>query len=551
MKEKLLNVLASPNRTIVEGLKINNRSLLVSIMALFSLLEDGREHKKITLVYHGENFITFLMLFLTAYFFNFKLIKVLNIQQLQDKIINIPDCLVFVDNGVYTETVANKIRELAVFTSFVVFKTHNVKYVPILLVNDYGERNFVTEVLKDKINGYQEKSHVQLIALLKTYLNDVNDIVITDEIILELPSSGVYSPTKHIGFGRHNVNSIERIISKLPKLRAHDNIRIFASIDSAFFYMLSVYMNSKTLVLGASRRSNLAIELYKTKQAVIIDSVNMMYLWEIHLKDFIFSNINQFLGKYKLTSWIVGLKIQLLLTKFFGHSLKSLYIINADLPIEFKKLLRSSFMKVVFLYGLRETGNILGSNCKKDKISLDSYKIENYKGGLNLVQDSMTSVLFIKGNALANSCSVVYNSDSKKEEDLYFNTKDVCYVDLDVLTFISPLGTAMNTFKDQLNFDLYFTERSLRLSPFVKQALSFDYEGKWYIAVEVDTDYLDRFNIDVFDVEKQLEDVRQKANINLPAEKSIAKIEVSSTPFILNSERKPIRFIHKMEDLLV
>ena len=96
--------------------------------------------------------------------------------------------------------------------------------------------------------------------------------------------------------------------------------------------------------------------------------------------------------------------------------------------------------------------------------------------------------------------------------------------------------------------DLYLAEKVLLLSPEIIHTVSFDYQNKWYISVQVDEAYLDRTNIDIDDVERKLNGIRQRINAYLPPENMIRFIDVTTCDLILNKEGKPVRFVHKMEE---
>ena len=538
MKKKLMNSLSIGNRMISENSNITNKKMVIHLLTLFSFTDHLYPDQQASLIYYGSNPLTFLLLFIASYLFGYKVIKVLSMEQLQEKILSSTNPIAFLDKENYSDEVLRMTR----YKSFVAFRTHNLTLnLKMTAFNHVATWDY----LKKKQKEYESRSHGLLMGELKSLENSA--LLIYDFIVMEMPTSGIHSPTKHIGFSKENINSIVNLISHLPHLLSHTEIRICSTIETSFFYMLSVYVNQKTLLTDVTSRSNLSVTLYGNKQAAIIDGGYLMYLWNIMLKDYVFSN------KYELFNgpflkWIIGLKIRKLLREFFGRSLNSLYIINADIPLEVKQLLRNSFLKVVFLYGIRETGNIIGSNTKKDKLSLDSYKIENLGDDIQMADDDVSNVLFIKGNAVADSLEREIISNSIKEEELYVSTYDFGTVKGDILYFISPIGTAINA-KDHFNFNLYFAERSLlALLPEILHTVSFDYKNNWYIAVQVDIDYLNRRNLNIEDVERKLNEIKRKINIYISPSDVIRGIEVSTETILLNFEGKPVRFVHKMED---
>lgn len=536
MKRRLMEALSVENRMISENTNDTNKNLVISLLTILRTVDTMYNGSRATLIYLGDNPLTFLLLFIASYLFGYKLIKVLGEGELQDKVLLAENPIVFVDKLNYSEDIAGMIR----YKPFVVFLTHNLKCVVKATTSNYIA---TFDYVKNSQQELEGKNHGMLIGILKSYIEPG---FVRDMIVVELPSSGIHSPEKSIGFSKENIDSIVGLISRLPHLVKHDVVRIFSSIESSFFYMLSVYVNQKTLLFNVTNRNTLAIELYSKRQATVLDSSNMMYLWNVLLKEYVSSNGYRVFNR-PLLRWIIGLKLRTLLRQFFGHSLKSLYIINAGIPNELKQLLRSSFLEVVFLYGIRETGNIIGSNFKKDKIPLYSYKIENHGDDINVAEDDVTGVLFVKGEAVADTLRREYISNSTKEEDLYVNTQDVGSVNGDFLTFLTPIGTAISK-GDRLNFDLYFAERSLLLLPEVLHTVSFEYQNNWYIGVQVDESYLDRTNINIDSVEFRLEGIRQKMNIHLPVSNAIRGIKITTNDLLLNTEGVPVRFLHKMGD---
>jgi len=540
MKDKLMDSLSVGNRMISENSNITNKKMVVTLLSLFSFIDDMFKDQQATLIYYGDNPLTFLTLFIASFLFGHKVIKVVDMEQLQDKILESENPIVFVDKIYYSEDII----EVTKFKSFAAFLVHNLTF-NLKLGTTYGIYSW--DYMKKKQEEYGSRDHGMLIGMIKSLHDGL--LFIDSPIVLELPTSGIHSPAKHVGFSRHNITSIVRLITRLPHLMGHDAIRLFASIESSFFYMLSVYVNQKTMLTNVTSRNTISVELYSQRQATILDSVHMMYLWNVMIKDYIFSNKYQFFNR-RFTRWIIGLKVRRLLRSYLGRSLKSLYIINADLPIDVKQLLRRSFLKVVYLYGIRETGNIIGSNIKKDKLPFDSYRIENHEDDIRLVDDEVTGVLFIKGNAVADTLQREVISNTVEEDEIYVNTHDIAHVDKGIVNFLTPIGTALST-RESLNFDLYFAERSLLLLPEVLHTVSFEYQHKWYIGVQVDEGYLDRMNLNLSDITNKLEDIRQKMNTYLPATNAISSIDVSTEYLILNTEGRPVRWAYKWEEASV
>jgi hypothetical protein len=550
MKKKLIEALQAGDRAISEDSNITNKSLVIGILVLDRFLQRFKNRElEVTLIYYGENPLTFLMLFITAYLFGYKVIKVMSKEQLEDKVLLSSNPVTFVDKG----NLSQEITTLARFKQFSLFLTHNLDFILKLTSPRFGDE---IEYLRSRQTAYKDRNHEDLIK--KMEILATNRRFPSTPIIVEFPTSGIHSPVKYIGFGRENIHSIVRVISHLPGLMAHSAIRIFSSIGSSFFYMLSVYLNKKKLLINVTHRNNLSIELYTRRQATVLNSVQIMWMWNIMLKDFVYSN-RYIIFNRRFTRWIIGLKIRKELRSFFGHSLRSLYIINADLPHEVKQLLRSSFLKVVFLYGIRETGNIIGSNTKKDRIfkrriwkfnitvpmSLDSYKVENIQDDIHIVEDSVSGVLFVQGNAVSDLIPREIISNTVQEEDIFVNTNDVGSINKGIITFLSPIGTATSN-NDHLNFDLYFAERSLLWLPEVLHTVSFEYQDNWYIGVQVDEAYLDRTNVSIPDIQKKLNDIRRHMNLYLPPSNVIRGIDVTTNDLILNDEGKPVRFLHRM-----
>ena len=539
MKKKLMDALSAGNRMISENSNITNKMMVVSLLSMFAFVDAVHENEQVTLIYYGENPLTFLLLFIASYLFGYKVIKVLSMEQLQEKVLLSTNPIVFMDKDNYSDDILGMMK----IKTFVVFQIHNVSFFLKMSVQSYIAD---WDYLKRQQEEYGERDHRMLMSVLKS-LTESKPQFLLYHIVMELPTSGIHSPSKHIGFGKENIHSIVGLISRLPKLMAHSVVRIFSTIESSFFYMLSVYVNQKTLLLNVSSRNNLSIELYSDKQVTILDGLHMKYLWDVMIKDFVTSNRYQSFKHWPF-KWIVGLKIRKLLRGFFGRSLTSLYIINADLPLDVKQLLRNSFLNVSFLYGIRETGNIIGSNFKKDKLSFDSYKVENYEDDIHIVDDEITGVLFIRGNAVSDTLKREIISNTTEEDEIYVDTQDVGVVNKGVITFLSPSAMA-TTVKDRPSFDLYFAEQALLLLPEIIHAVSFEYQDNWYIGVQVDESYLDRTNQNVDDVERKLEGMRYRMNTYLPPETVIRKIDVTTNDLILNHEGKPIRFVHKMEEV--
>lgn len=539
MKDRLMDSLSVGNRMISENTNNTNKDMVVSLLTIVAVIDTVYYGDRATLIYYGDNPLTFLLLFIAAYLFGYKVIKVVGMEQLQEKVLRSDNPVVFVDKLNYSK----EIEEIARYKPFVALLTYNLTFMLKMTLSNHVS---TFDLIKHAQERYKERDHGRLIGMLKTYSSPC---FVRDMIVAELPSSGIHSPEKSIGFSKENIDSIVGLISRLPHLMKHDVIRVFSSIESSFFYMLSVYVNQKTLLINVTNRNNLAVELYSKKQAAVLDSTHLLYLWNVLLKEYVSSNRYRTFS-HSFSRWIVGLKIRRLLRQFFGDSLKSLYIINAGIPDELKQLLRNSFLEVVFLYGIRETGNIIGSNLKKDKLPLYAYKIENRGGDITVAEDDVTGVLYVKGDVVADSERREYISNSTEEEDLYVNTQDIGSVNGDFLSFLTPIGTAISM-HDQLNFDLYFAERSLLLLPEVLHAVSFEYQKQWYIGVQVDESYLDRTNLNIGDVSKRLEGIRRKMNAHLPVSNVIRGIEVTTNDLLLNTEGVPIRFLHKMEDARV
>lgn len=541
--KKLIKKFLSPSNNFVSLISdLTVARLLIDVLFWMKYF-----HYKKKIVYYGQNPITFILLFLIAYAKKLTLVKVYDEDTLINEIINEhvdKEVNVVVDHSLITDFFSEKISSIRL-SGLIIFSAYS-NNLKVSWGYDIENTNYLLELpnmgKEFRKRMYEESGDT----LLNTYMDRIESNI-HSRPLLRIYSKGIHSYREAIEFNETNIISILSTINATPNINDNKVFNLNGDLEDTWAYLLYAIFNKKDFHFNSSKASAYNDFLNKT-QSIIVMNYKFMKVWDSVIKEVLYTYPNQNLLQWKLTKWYIIRKVKALLKTIYGDTMTDLFIVNADLPVYVKNILRSlRKVNVVFLYGTRETGNNIASNHKKDNLHhLEYIPHNNPCNKLKLVSENDTKRLFIQGDNVAISANRHYIVNSQKEEDVYVNTNDAAAFEDGKLLFIGPYGTLLNNKETNVHTLLYLIEKTITDIPYVKHAISFEDNEYYYIGIVVDENYADKFNVSLYEMSYQLNELKKQLNkgIVLPKDQlDFIGISTAYVPKTVTGE--PRRFIFK------
>ena len=260
--------------------------------------------------------------------------------------------------------------------------------------------------------------------------------------------------------------------------------------EQSFIYFLYFFLRGQlTDVAESTTVINILMNSgKKLKKIIFVSNDHLQKIWGNDYKFKVYSKLNRFLIRWKLTKWIAKFTYQSIINL---PKRDELIFINPERSLDALSFLDHARTKVSVIYGTPADGYTLGINRYTDKklrLIDNSFRVMDYDSSIKIVKDTINR-LYLGGKRIPTNLQTIKVIQSKSDNDKYYRHDAYCDIKGEILTVNASSEDLY--YDGNIIIDVGTKRRSLMEIPFLRRAEVFKLGDIFYAVVELDLKFVE------------------------------------------------------------
>lgn len=305
-----------------------------------------------------------------------------------------------------------------------------------------------------------------------------------------------------------------------------------------FAYMLYFFLRGDLVTLAnSSVLYNTIMNTDRPLQALLlVDGEGANKSWHNSFKYKVYSPLNRFLNKWKVTKWITKFTYDYIIRKeIFGRKNYEAIIIDKERSLDRAEFYDHARTRISTICGTYADGFTLGINRydeKKLKIVDNTFRVMDSGNSIKIKVDSINRFEF-KGKRVAENMKIFYSSHSKNESDLYHKSGLYGELNGEIMTIKADLSDIYYDPKGNIAVDVGTCKRSFMAIPYLKEVEFFKVADSFVLITSLDRNFINKYyeKANLAWVISHLKKAVKEYNNQTDEEQEISKVIISTMFF--------------------